>query len=158
MSFSPGLSGRIEDLRIKDATSGLTLVCSTVTVKKPLNMLLTGQVESLVLRNPRLAFRSSGSSRDGKSDLTFLKRLPDVRLLDIQNAEIGYLSGDEQEIKLTDFNLTVKDFSSKKGGHISFRSNFSYKTGADTRTSVKARFLPWSSWRVLSDTVWKREN
>jgi hypothetical protein len=65
--------------------------------------------------------------------------LPDVRLLDIQNAEIGYLSGDEQEIKLTDFNLTVKDFSSKKGGHISFRSNFSYKTGADTRTSVKGK-------------------
>lgn len=133
MSFSPGLSGRIEDLRIKDASSGLTVVCAKVTIKNPLNILLKGRIDGLVLQNPRLTFRS----RDSKSDRSFLKKLPDVRLLDIRNAEIDYPAGSEQEIRLADFNLTVKDFSPNKGGHISLQSNFSYKSGADTRTSVK---------------------
>lgn len=137
VSFSPSLSGRIEDLSVKDASSSLTIICSTVTIKKPLNMLLTGQIDSLVLRNPRLTFRSRKGPSGGKSDLSFLKKLPDVRLLDIQNAEIEYLTGDEQQIRLNDFNLTVKYLSPKKGGYISLRSNFSYKSGADTKTSVK---------------------
>jgi hypothetical protein len=135
MSFSPGLSGRIEDLIIKNASSGLTVVCSSVTMKNSLDMLLTGQIESLEIRNPRLTFRSSA----GKSDLSFLKKLPDVRLLDIQNAEIDYLAGKEQEVKLTDFNLMVKDFSPKKGGHISLRANFSYTSRADTGVSAKGK-------------------
>ncbi len=151
MSFSPGLSGRIDDLSIQDASGNITILCSNVTVKSPLTMLLTGQIDTLVLRNPRITFRSSNSpkkspskssgksSTSGKSDLSFLNKLPDVRLLDIQNAEIDYLAGDEQEIKLSGFNLTVKDFSPRKGGHISLRSNISYTSGVDTGTTVKGR-------------------
>ncbi len=134
MSFSPGLSGRIEDLIIKDASSGLSFVCSTVTVKKLLGMLF-GQIESLEIRDPRLAFRS----RAGKSDLSFLKKLPDVGLLDIRNAEIEYLAGKDQEVTLAGFNLTVKDFSPEKGGHVSLRSNFSYTSRADTGVSAKGK-------------------
>ncbi|HET7319282.1 MAG TPA: hypothetical protein VFK23_09120, partial [Nitrospirota bacterium] len=65
--------------------------------------------------------------------------LPDVRLLDIRNAEIAYLAGEEQEVRLTDFNLTVKDFSPKKGGHISLRSDFSYPSRADAGISAKGK-------------------
>jgi hypothetical protein len=135
MSFSPGLSGRIEELIIKDASSGLSVVCPTVTIKNSLALLLTGEIESLEIGNPRLAFRSSA----GRSDLSFLKKLPDVRLLDIQNAEIAYLAGKEQEVMLTGFNLTVKDFSPKKGGHVSLRSDFRYRSRADTGISAKGK-------------------
>ncbi len=137
MSFSPRLSGRIEDLIIKDASSGLTVVCSRIAVKNLLGMLLFGQIESLEVHNPRLTLRASEGK--GKSDLSFLKKLPDIRRLEIQNAEIEYLAGKEQKVTLADFNLTVKDFSPEKGGHVSLRSNFSYTSRADTGVFVKGK-------------------
>lgn len=141
MSFSPGLSGRIEDLSINDVNSGLVVLCSSVTIKSLPDILLKKQIDSLVLHNPRITFTSSNKPdktlKGEKSDLSFLKKLPEVKLLDIRNAEITYLGADGLKITFADFNLTMKDFSPTKGGPISLRSKFSYTSGADMMTSAK---------------------
>ena len=140
VSFSPGFSGKIEGLRIQDAKSGLTVICPDVEVKHLLTLLLEGRIDSLVLRNPRLTIRSD-TPKGGKPDLSFLEKLPTVRLLDIQNADVDYLSSDARELKLTDCNIKITDFSPGSGGGISLRSTFSYTSDADTRVSLRGRVV-----------------
>lgn len=138
VSLSPGLSGRIEELRITDPKSGFTITCSDVTIKNSLLMLLTGRIDSLVLQNPKLTLQKSKSSNE-KTDLSFLQKLPAVHLLEIKNAEVSYLAGDEPQLALTGFHLTVKDFSPRTGGQLSLASGFSYTAGSDTRMSARGK-------------------
>ncbi|MFA5073841.1 MAG: hypothetical protein WC539_08105 [Nitrospirota bacterium] len=123
VSLSPGLSGHIDDLVIKDTNTGLTIVCSDVSIKNSLLKLMTGKMDTLVFKNPKLIFQSSSR----KLDFSFLEKLPDVKLLDIQNAEVEYSAGHNQKLKLTHCDLTVRDFSVKKGADISVQSNFSFR-------------------------------
>ena len=90
ISLSPNLSGSISGLSIKSLRDdGLTLVASNVTAKNSLDMILQGEVDSLVLQNPKLTFRI-GKPQGAPSDLSFLKKLPNIRLLDIRNAEARF--------------------------------------------------------------------
>ena len=138
VSLSPGLSGSIEELRITDPKSGLTITCSDVTIKNSLLMLLTGRIDSLVLQNPKLTLQKSKSSGE-KPDFSFLQKLPAVRLLEIQNAEISYRAGDELRLALTGFYFSVKDFSPKTGGQLTLASGFSYTAAADARMSAQGK-------------------
>lgn len=125
ISISPDFTGSISEVRIKSlGDGGVTLLASKVTAKTSLDMILRGEVESLVLQNPKLTFRT-GKETQGGTDLSFLQRLPKVRLLDIQNAEVdlGGAPGQPQA-KLTGANITIRDFSSKTGGSIAFQTNF----------------------------------
>ena len=132
VSFSPSLSGSISGLSIKSLKSdGLTLLASNVTTKNSLDRILRGEVDSLVLRNPKLTFRID-KEKGGKTDLSFLTKLPNVRLLDIQNAEALFtFEGSQQQVKLSNVNLTVKNFSSKTGGSVAFQANLDFTTGGD---------------------------
>jgi hypothetical protein len=88
ISLSPSLSGSISGLSIKRlGDDSLTLLASNVTAKSSLNMILRGEVDSLVLQNPKVTFRIGKESK-GTADLSFLEKLPRIRLLDIQNAEV----------------------------------------------------------------------
>jgi hypothetical protein len=133
VSFSPGLSGSISDIRIKSLRDdGLTMVASNLTAKTSLDMIFRGEVESLVLRNPKLTFRV-GNQKQGASGLSLLQKLPTVRLLDIQNAEaLLSLADGQPQVKLTSANLIIRDFSSKTGGTIAFQTNFSLMSGTAT--------------------------
>src|SRR3972149_752552 len=132
VSFSPSLSGSISGLSIKSLKSdGLTLLASNVTTKNSLDRILRGEVDSLVLRNPKLTFRID-KEKGGKTDLSFLTKLPNVRLLDIQNAEALFtFEGSQQQVKLSNVNLTVKNFSSKTGGRVAFQANLDFTNGGD---------------------------
>jgi hypothetical protein len=133
LSFSPGLSGSISDIRIRSLRhDGLTLVASNLTAKTSLDMVLRGEIESLVLRNPKLTFRV-GNQPQGASGLSFLQKLPTVRLLDVQDAEaLLSLADGQPQVKLTSANLIIRDFSPKTGGSITFQTNFSLVTGTAT--------------------------
>ena len=140
ISFSPNLSGSISDLSIKPlGDDGLTLLAAKVTAKNSLNMVLRGEIDSLVLQNPKLAFRI-GKTKGGVFDLSFLEKLPDVRSLDIQNAEV-LLTFEEQrqQVRLTNVALTVKRFSSKTGGNLAFQMNFALIAGGETAVTANGK-------------------
>jgi hypothetical protein len=145
ISLSPDLSGSISGLRIKKLhDDGLTLLASNLTAKTSLDMVLRGEVDSLVLQNPRLTYRI-GKEATGTSDLSFLQKLPNVRLLDIQNAEaLLELAEGQQQIKLTGANVTLRNFSSKTGGSVVFRTNFALTSAGETTIaasgSIKGSF------------------
>jgi len=140
MSLSPNLSGFISDLSIKSlGDDGLTLLASKVTAKNSLDMVLRGEVDSLVLQNPKLTFRI-GKNKGGAVDLSFLRKLPDVRLLDIQNAEVLLtFEGQQQQVQLAKINLTLKRFSTKAGGNLAFQMNFAFMTGGETAVTANGK-------------------
>lgn len=140
ISLSPNLSGSISGLSIKSLyDDGLTLLASKVTAKNSLDMVLRGEVDSLVLQSPKLTFRIGGN-KGGAFDFSFLKKLPDVRLLDIQNAEaLLTFEGGQQQIQLTNINLTIKRFSSKAGGNLAFQTNFAFVTGGEPAITARGK-------------------
>jgi hypothetical protein len=145
ISLSPDLSGSISSLKITTLhADGLTLLASKLTAKTSLDMVLRGEVDSLVLQNPRLTFRI-GKETTGTSDLSFLQKLPNVRLLDIQNAEaLLTLAEGRQQITLTGANVTLRNFSSNTGGSVVFRANFALTSAGETTIaasgSIKGNF------------------
>ena len=141
ISLSPGLSGSISGLSLKSLRDdSLTLLASNVTAKSSVDMMLHGEVDSLVLQNPKLTFRI-GKGSEGKSDLSFLEKLPKIRLLDIQNAEVLLtFEGGQQELRLTNANLTVKNYSSTSGGSIAFQANFAWATTGEAAIAASGKF------------------
>src|SRR4030042_3959558 len=122
LSFSPGLKAEISDLditRIKDR--GLSFHSSRIDFDGKIRMPLKGEIENITLTQPKLIFRLE---KKKKLDLSFIKKLPPVHLLTVQEGE-GELSFDSspQIIKLTDINLQIKEFFPQKGGTVSFRSS-----------------------------------
>jgi hypothetical protein len=145
VSLSPTLSGSISDLRVtRLGDDGLLLRCASVTSKTSLDMILRGEVDSLVLQNPTLTFRI-GAGKGAGPDLSFLAKLPRVRRLEIQNAEARFPIEGGQSVELTGLNLTVKDFASKTGGSIAVQTRFAVTTQGDAaiaaRGTLKADFL-----------------
>lgn len=139
ISISPDLSGSISDIKITRLSDGLTLLASKVTAKTSLDMVLRGEVESLVLQNPKLTFRI-GNETPGGSDLSFLQKLPNVRLLDIQNAEaLISLAQGQPQVQLTGANVTIRNFSSKTGGSITFRTAFTLTSAGTTAIAARGR-------------------
>jgi len=136
VSLSPLLSGSLSNLRIARRDDGLVLLCDNVTAKNSLDLLLKKQIDTLILEKPKLSFRLGKT----KSDLSFLKDLPDVRLLDIRNAEISLTwEGSEQKVTLSNFNFTLKDFSPKTGGIASLTTLFSMMTDAKGSIAAQGR-------------------
>jgi hypothetical protein len=122
LSFSPGLKGEISDLnmtRVKDG--GLSFYSQHVSFNGEIRMPLKGEMESITLTRPKLIFRLENKK---KLDLSFIKKLPPVHFLKVQEGELE-LSFDwsPQMIKMTNINLQMKEFSPQKGGTMSFRSS-----------------------------------
>ena len=145
VSLSPTLSGSISDLRVtRLGDDGLVLHCASVTSTTSLDMILQGEVDSLVLQNPTLTFRI-GAGKGAGPDLSFLAKLPRVRRLEIQNAEARFPIEGGQHVELTGLNLTVKDFASKTGGSIAVQTRFAVTTQGDAaiaaRGTLKGDFL-----------------
>lgn len=140
ISLSPNLSGSISGLSIKRLRDdGLTLLASNVTTKNSLDMIWRGEVDSLILQNPKLTFRI-GKEKGERSDLSFLKKLPNIRLLDIRNAEALFpFEGGQQQVELTGINLTIKDFSPKTGGSIAFQARFAFRSGGETAIAASGK-------------------
>jgi hypothetical protein len=127
------------------------LRCASVTSTTSLDLILRGEVDSLVLQNPKLTFRIGGGKGAG-TDLSFLARLPRVRRLEIQNADARFPIEGGQQVELTGLNLTVKDFAAKTGGSIAVLSLFAVTTQGDAaiaaRGTLKGDFLLTVSGRT----------
>lgn len=141
ISLSPGFSGSISGLSVKRLRDdGLTLTASNVTAKSSVDMMLHGEVDSLVLQSPKLTLRM-GKGTEGKSGLSFLEKLPKIRLFDIQNAEaLLTFEGGQQEVRLSNANLSIKNFSPKSGGIIAFQASFTSTSTGETSVAASGRF------------------
>ena len=131
ISISPNLSGSISGLSVKSLRDGSPiLLAANVTVKNSLDMMLQGEIEYLELQQPKFTFRL-GRGQGG--DLSFLEKLPRIGLLILRDAE-AQLTFEEghQEVRLRNANLTIKTFSPKTGGTITFQSQFDVTSGGET--------------------------
>ena len=135
ISISPSLSGSISGLSVKSLRDGSPLLlAANVTVKNSLNMMLQGEIEHLELQHPKFTFRSGGGTG---GDLSFLEKLPRIGSLIIREAE-AQLTFEEghQEVRLSNANLTIKTFSPKTGGSITFETHFD--VAADGERAIAA--------------------
>jgi hypothetical protein len=144
ISVSPRLSGSVSDLGVKRLHDAkMTLLATRVTASTSLPGVLRGEVDSLVLQSPRLSLRI-GQGQAG-TDLSFLGSLPDVRQLDVQDAQalVTFEEG-PQRVELTRANLAIRNLSSRRGGSVTFRTDFAMTTGGDrevaARGTVKGAF------------------
>ncbi len=137
--LSPTLSGSISGLSVKPlGGGGMALLCGTVTTSNSLDLLLQGEIDSLVLQNLRLTFRIGSESTGGAYDLSLLGKLPNVRRLEIQNAEVLLaFEGDRQRLAVTEGQLTLANFSPTKGGSVTFRAKFALEAGGDTALTAR---------------------
>jgi len=117
----------------------LTLLASSVTATNSLDYVLRGEIDSLVLRNPTFTFRI-GNGPAGTADLSFLAKLPSVRRLEIQNGEAHLMfEAEHQQVKLDNMNITIKDFSSKGGGSVSFQSSFAFERSGGATFAARGK-------------------
>lgn len=140
ISLSPNLSGSISGLSIKSLRDdGLTLFASNVTTKTSLNMILRGEIDELVLQNPKLTFRI-GTEQRKQSGLSFLQKLPNVRLLDVHNAEVLFsLAEGQPQVQLTGANVTIRHFSPQTGGSIALQTNFTLASAGPMAVAARGR-------------------
>ena len=139
-SFSPGLSPSILRLPFSNVSAhSLARLASNITPKNSFDLILRGEIDNLVLRDLKLTYRI-GETPGGNTDLSFVEKLPTIRRLEVQNAEVLVtFEGGPQQVELTDLNLVVKDFSSKTGGSIAFRANFAATAPGDTAIAASGR-------------------
>ena len=140
VSLSPNLSGFVSRLSIKSLRDdSLTLVASNVTAKNSLDMILRGEIDTLVLDNPTLTFRM-GPDTTTRPDFSFLQVVPNIRLLDIHNGEalITFVGG-QQQVRLTGANISVRHFSPKTGGSIALETDFSLTSAGATAIAARGR-------------------
>jgi hypothetical protein len=138
--FSPEFAGAIHDRGMKSrGENTLTLLAMNLAAANPLRLTLGGEVDNLVLQDLKLTYRV-GASPTGSTDPGLLAKLPDIRRLDIQNAEILVtFEGGRQQVALTDVNVAVRDFSSKTGGSIAFRASFVARGAGDAANAVNGK-------------------
>ena len=142
LSFLPGLSGSV--LRLPFGNVGadsLALLASSIAPTSSFEVILRGEIDDLVIRDLKLTYRIGGAP-GGNTDLSVLAKLPTIRRLEVQNAEVLVtFEGGPQQVKLTDLNFAVKDFSSKTGGSIAFRANFAATAPGDTAIAASGRIM-----------------
>jgi hypothetical protein len=140
VSLSPNLSGSISRLSIKSLRDDtLTLLASNVTAKNSLDMILRGEIDTLVLQNPTFTFRM-GTDPMTRPDFSFLRAMPNVRLLDIHNGEaLITLAGGQQHLRLTGANVTVRQFSPETGGRIALQTDFTLTSAGAMAIAARGR-------------------
>jgi hypothetical protein len=139
ISLSPTLSGSISGLSVKSTGGdGFALLASNVTAKNSLDMILRGEIDTLVLHNPTFTLRI-GAGNGTQSDLSFLRKVPKIRVLDIQNAEARLTMAEGQHVRLTGTNITIRNFSPETGGSVAMQTNFAVTGGGATALAASGR-------------------
>lgn len=93
---------------------------SRLTVNTTPKEVLRGEVEKILLKDAKIRIRV-GDKKETETDLSFIKKIPAVRLLTMENGEFTLLfKGSNTRIDLKKIDLTVKDFSPERGGTLSF--------------------------------------
>lgn len=127
ISVSPVLSAEVRDLRLDGtANGGMSLSVSYAYIEGGISNSLQAEVTRASIQQPSLAIALS--EKEQKFNLSFLSKLPPVQFLEIVKGEVQFSTGEDGEIiQLKDINLTLRDFSPKKGGSVKFTCKVTIK-------------------------------
>ncbi len=93
---------------------------SRLTINTTPRGVLKGDVEKVLIKDAKVRIRL-GDKKETETDLSFIKNIPSIRLLTMENGEFTLLfKGSDLQIRLRKIELTVKDFSPESGGELSF--------------------------------------
>jgi hypothetical protein len=130
--------------------SARVLLAANAAAGNPLGLALGGEVGNLVLQDLKLTFRI-GEAPGGKTDLAFLERIPNIRRLEVRNAEVLLVrEGTGQQVKLTGLTVTVSDFSPATGGSIEFQGRFAATVAGEATFAAKGTAR--GTFRIASAT------
>lgn len=139
VALSPTLTGAISGLSVKTrGDESLTILCAAVETKTSLDAILQGEIDSLVIQDPKLTYRI-GLKGGGPLDLSFLAKLPTVRRLELKNAEAHFPVEGGHDVRLTKAQLSVTDFSPKTGGRIAFEARFAVTAAGDATLMAEGK-------------------
>ncbi|MBP1779041.1 MAG: putative rane protein, partial [candidate division NC10 bacterium] len=137
--FASALYGNARGKIARLGEHAATLLFPNASAANPLNLLLRGDIEEMVLQDLKLTYRL-GATSGGSTDLPFLDKLPAIRRLDVRNAEIVLaFEGKDQHVKLTNVDVAIRDFLPSTGGSIAFRANFAATTAGDAVIAARGR-------------------
>ncbi|MCX8030654.1 MAG: hypothetical protein N3A59_03610 [Thermodesulfovibrionales bacterium] len=121
ISLSPILKGEITDLYISGLDKeGLIFSASNIEVEGRINYPLQGEIKRASLKEPKLSLLIG---KGGKTELSFLYKLPPIELLEIKKGEAKFLlSSSGIFIILSNINLNIQNFSPIKGGRFLVKS------------------------------------
>lgn len=119
--FYPLVKAELKGFTVTD-TRGKNFIftSSRLTIDTTPKGVFKGDIEKVLLRDAKIRIRL-GDKRQTETDLSFIKKIPSVRLLTMENGEFTLLfKGSGARIRFTKIDLTVKDFSPEHGGALSF--------------------------------------
>ena len=122
VNYSPFLKAEISNLQIAQPENNRFIFASTqVNIESKPSSAIKGEVEKITLREPKIQIRI-GDKKETETDLSFIKKIPPVHLLNIYKGEFKLIFGAAPyELIFKDIDLDVKGFSPDKGGNVTFQ-------------------------------------
>lgn len=119
--FYPLVKADLKGFTVADTRGkNFLFTSSRLTIDTTPKGVFQGDVEKVLLRDAKIRIRL-GDRKETETDLSFIKKLPSVRLLTMENGEFTLLfKGSDAQIRFKKIDLTVKDFSPEHGGALSF--------------------------------------
>jgi hypothetical protein len=119
--FSPSVKVDLKGFTVADTRNkNFLFTSSELTIDSTPGRVLKGDVEKVLLKDAKIRIRL-GDKKETGADLSFIKKIPSVRLLVMENGEFTLLfKGSGTQIQVKKIELTVKDFSPDGGGSLSF--------------------------------------
>lgn len=120
-SFHPFRKVDLKNFTFADTRGkNFLFTASRLTVDTTPKGVFKGDVEKVLLKDAKIRIRL-GDKKETETDLSFIKKIPSVRLLTMQNGELTLLfKRSDTQVHLKRIELTVKDFSPEHGGMLSF--------------------------------------
>ncbi|HOD74841.1 MAG TPA: hypothetical protein PKJ17_02365, partial [Syntrophorhabdaceae bacterium] len=119
-SFYP-LKAEVKGFTIADIRGkNFIFTSSRVSVSSSPGSAFRGNVEKVLLKDAKIRIRL-GDRRETETDLSFIRKIPPVHLLTMENGEFTLtFKGSPGTITLKNIDLTVKGFSPDHGGALAF--------------------------------------
>lgn len=138
ISLAPVLRVGITGLSITRPKDGaVAFVSSQTDIESGFAKAIKGEVEKIILTEPKLLIRLGGK-KDSRTDLSFIKKLPPVDLLAIKRGEFRLLfASSPYEMVIKDINLDVEGFSPKRGGRAALRGVFNIVNREDPQDKAQ---------------------
>lgn len=138
--LSTDMRADIRDLSLIDARrENLLFTISRLSVESSPGKAVKGEVERITLKGPKIRIRL-GDRKQTETDLSFIKRIPPVYLLTMENGEIYlHFKGSEGNITLKGINITVKEFSPEGGGALVFNGSIAIDQPGGSKISARGK-------------------
>lgn len=119
--FYPFIKADLKGFTVADTRrTNFLFTSSRLTVDTTPKGVFRGDVERVLLKDAKIRIRL-GDKKETETDLSFIKKIPSVRLLTMENGEFTLLfKGSDTRIHFKKIDLTVKDFSPEHGGVLTF--------------------------------------